>query len=297
MSRAWPQLSVAIAVVVLGIVAVDMAGYRYAAAQLGRSSALSLATVVVLLTLYAGLMRGLTAVASHRRWATATAAPGEEAPAEADVAQRVRTFTRLVFLVGGALLVASYWGLDRQGFQALEQMQVYPVGEAVADDEGLVSAAELLLFVLTLVVTTWLVRNLAGIYEVTNWTRGDAVLRVVVDVGVAYGSDVDEVARTLDEVARDDPDVLDDSEPSVVFMKHGESSLDFALRVYIASPAVMMVITDRLNKQINQTFRRRGIEIPFPQRVLHFRPTAVRLTDGRPVSTGGETAASSGDGG
>ena len=111
--------------------------------------------------------------------------------------------------------------------------------------------------------------------EVTNWTRGDTTMRLVVPIGAAYGSDVEQVTETLNRIAREDPDVLEDPAPSVVFMQHGESSLDFNLRVFIPSPAVMMIARDRLNKAINREFARLGIQIPFPQRDLHIVPDAV----------------------
>jgi len=113
--------------------------------------------------------------------------------------------------------------------------------------------------------------------EVTNWTRGDTTMRLVVPIGAAYGSDVEQVKETLYRVAREDPDVLGDPAPSVVFMAHGESSLDFNLRVFIPSPAVLMVVRDRLNAAINREFDRLDIEIPFPQRDLHIKSTAAPL--------------------
>ena len=107
--------------------------------------------------------------------------------------------------------------------------------------------------------------------EVTNWTRGDTVNRVVVPIGVAYGTDVDEMTELLGEIARGDPDVMTDPGPVVVFMAHGESSLDFEIRLYVPSPSEMLRVRDRINKAINRELARRGIEIPFPQRDLHIR--------------------------
>jgi small-conductance mechanosensitive channel len=111
--------------------------------------------------------------------------------------------------------------------------------------------------------------------DVTNWTRGDTTMRLVISIGAAYGSDVDQVTEVLNRIAQDDSDVLEDPAPSVVFMQHGESSLDFNLRVFIPSPAIMMVVRDRLNKAINREFASLGIEIPFPQRDLHIKSSAV----------------------
>ena len=113
--------------------------------------------------------------------------------------------------------------------------------------------------------------------DVTNWTRGDTTTRLVVPIGAAYGSNVDQVTEVLNRIAQDDPDILDDPAPSVIFMQHGESSLDFNLRVFILSPTMRMAVLDRLNKAINREFARLGIEIPFPQRDLNVKSTAVRI--------------------
>ncbi|MCP5152649.1 MAG: mechanosensitive ion channel [Ectothiorhodospiraceae bacterium] len=107
--------------------------------------------------------------------------------------------------------------------------------------------------------------------EVTNWTRGDTVNRVVIQIGVAYGSDVDQVFEVLERIARAQPEVLTEPPPSVLFVNHGESSLDFEVRVFVPSPAEMMRVRNNINKQLNRELTELGIEIPFPQRDLHIR--------------------------
>jgi len=127
--------------------------------------------------------------------------------------------------------------------------------------------------------------------EVTNWTRGDTINRLVISIGVAYGSDIEKVSEILMQIACEDPDVLQDPAPSVVFMQHGESSLDFNLRVFIPSPSFIMVLRDRLNKRINREFEKHGIEIPFPQRDLHIKSSPVAVKDLAPGPGGNETVA------
>ncbi len=125
--------------------------------------------------------------------------------------------------------------------------------------------------------------------EVTNWTRGDTINRLVISIGVAYGSDVEKVSEILIQIAREDPDVMKDPGPSVVFMQHGDSSLDFNLRVFIPSPEFIMVLRDRLNKRINHEFEKHNIEIPFPQRDLHIKSSVVRPQDLVPDKSSAET--------
>jgi potassium efflux system protein len=125
--------------------------------------------------------------------------------------------------------------------------------------------------------------------EVTNWTRGDTINRTVISIGVAYGSDIELVTRLLAEIAQRESDVLKDPPPSVIFVKHGESSLDFELRVFIPSPQVKSAIHDRLNKAINREFATHKIEMPFPQRDIHIRSSEVDLIVPRPSRDGKPT--------
>lgn len=107
--------------------------------------------------------------------------------------------------------------------------------------------------------------------EVINWTRSDTINRVVVAIGVAYGSDMDKVTELLMNIAREQSKVLRIPAPSVYFMQHGESSLDLELRVFVASPDDILPVRDQLNRQISKVFNEYKIEIPFPQRDLHIR--------------------------
>lgn len=107
--------------------------------------------------------------------------------------------------------------------------------------------------------------------EVTNWTRGDNILRVNIPVGVAYGSDINKVSSLLMNIIKEYHHVLTDPEPGVFFVNHGESSLDFELRVFIASPQIRWEVKDYINKEINRVLAENSIEIPFPQRDIHIK--------------------------
>lgn len=113
-----------------------------------------------------------------------------------------------------------------------------------------------------------------------NWSLSDEVLRVVIRIGVAYGTDIGIVHKILHEVAKDNPHVLEHPLTKVVFEEFGDSSLNFTLRVYIPSVDYILKVRDELNTAIDAAFREAGIEIPFPQRDLHVRsiekPISVR---------------------
>jgi small-conductance mechanosensitive channel len=97
--------------------------------------------------------------------------------------------------------------------------------------------------------------------------------RIRVRVGVAYGSDIDHVRRTLMEVAQDNPDLDSNPEPRVRFRSFGESGLDFELLGWIHQPVLRGRVLDALNSEVYRRFQQESIEIPFPQRVVHLKPS------------------------
>jgi small-conductance mechanosensitive channel len=107
--------------------------------------------------------------------------------------------------------------------------------------------------------------------QVTNWTLSDRVVRLIIAVGVAYGSDVPLVTETLMECAMASSKVLKMPEPEVLFREFGESSLDFELRLWIVNADDRLRVASELRHDIDRRFRKAGIEIAFPQRDLHIR--------------------------
>jgi small-conductance mechanosensitive channel len=107
--------------------------------------------------------------------------------------------------------------------------------------------------------------------KVTNWSYDNDILRVHVDVGVAYGSDVERVRQILLTVAQDHKEVLGEPEPKVFFMEFGDSSLNFTLFAYIHDLRNAFGVRSDLRFAIDKAFRENGIEIPFPQRDIHMK--------------------------
>lgn len=107
--------------------------------------------------------------------------------------------------------------------------------------------------------------------RVINWTLADPKRRVTVSVGVRYGTDPVRVLDLLLEAARENEEVLSYPEPESLFVAHGESSLDFQLRVFTESRRGWMTLTSDLTVSINRKLGEAGIEIPYPQRDLHLR--------------------------
>jgi potassium efflux system protein len=130
--------------------------------------------------------------------------------------------------------------------------------------------------------------------QIMNWTLTDTVTRVVLPVGVAYGSDLALVQRLLADIVKANPLVLDEPKPSIVFVRLGDSSLDFELRLFVKSLSDRVPAMHGLLESINQAFRGNNVEIPFPQRDLHIRTMSPEITlGGNGRSDNGEAQAAS----
>ncbi|MEW6267853.1 MAG: mechanosensitive ion channel domain-containing protein, partial [Thermodesulfobacteriota bacterium] len=113
--------------------------------------------------------------------------------------------------------------------------------------------------------------------EVVNWTHGDPVCRLHVPVGVAYGSDVDEVRTALLEAADGHPQVLADPAPRVELKTFDDSAISFELLVWTRSPRAQATIASDLNYRIHLCLARHGLSIPFPQRELTLPPQVEEI--------------------
>lgn len=108
-------------------------------------------------------------------------------------------------------------------------------------------------------------------HPLLNWTHADKISRIIIPVGVAYGTDTQKIKVILLEIAHAHPDVLMTSSPLVLFRGFGDSSLNFELRAFIEDVDNVAVVTSDLCYEIDAAFRRDGIEIPFPQQDIHWK--------------------------
>ncbi|GIW89809.1 MAG: potassium transporter [Pirellulaceae bacterium] len=104
-----------------------------------------------------------------------------------------------------------------------------------------------------------------------NWTLTDTKNRVVIKVGIAYGSDVALAQRLLLDIARNHPAVLADPPPMATFEEFGDSALILVLRVYLARLDQRLACIHELHMAIDKAFREHRIEIAFPQMDIHVR--------------------------
>lgn len=105
--------------------------------------------------------------------------------------------------------------------------------------------------------------------SVRNFTQGDVATLLQVDVGVAYGSDVQKVRDILVEVANSEELVVRKSETAALFNDFGDSALVFTVYFWIEEPWRRKVIASNVRFRIDEEFRKHGVKIPFPQRDLH----------------------------
>ncbi len=126
-----------------------------------------------------------------------------------------------------------------------------------------------------------------------NWTRNDPITRVVIPVGVAYDSDPLLVHKILLDVATAHPLVLKEPAPAVLFLKFGESALEFEVRVFVRELANRLPLTHELHNQIFEALRANRIEIPFPQRDIHLRNVPAETREAQlfepPVQLGAQS--------
>lgn len=109
--------------------------------------------------------------------------------------------------------------------------------------------------------------------RVLNWSLSDEVLRLVVKVGVAYGSDMKKALALIREAVEEHEQVLKDPQPLITFDEFGDNSLNITARCFIAALNKRRETISDLNLAINQKFNEAGIVIAFPQRDVHLDTT------------------------
>jgi potassium efflux system protein len=116
-----------------------------------------------------------------------------------------------------------------------------------------------------------------------NWTLTDQTNRVVVTIGVEYGSDTRKALELLSRIAAENPRVMTDPPPVITFEGFGDNALTLVLRCYLESLDYRLAVTTELHQAIDDAFRAAGIGIAFPQRDIHLRsaePLEIRLRRG-----------------
>ncbi|MEW5975476.1 MAG: mechanosensitive ion channel domain-containing protein [Acidobacteriota bacterium] len=215
--------------------------------------------------------------------------------------------THYLIIVTGALVAFQFIGVDLTGLAVIFGLLSVGVGFGLQNVTSNFVAGLILLFerpikvgdritvgdtegdVVEINIRSTTIRSLNNIAiivpnsefvssTVINWTYGDQRVRLEIDVGVSYSSDLDTVLRCLGEVAEEHPEVLTSPAPEVLHTGFGDSSWNMRLRAWIGNPKRHPQVRSALNCAIVRKFRENGVEIPFPQRDLHVRsPLPVPL--------------------
>ncbi len=117
--------------------------------------------------------------------------------------------------------------------------------------------------------------------QLLNWSLSDPVIRIVVPVGVAYGSDVQRAMELMMKAARESRYVLKKPKPLITFESFGDNSLLLKLRCFIGSVDDRLPAISDLHVSIDRKLREAGISIAFPQRDVHIdttRPLEIRVS-------------------
>ena len=104
-----------------------------------------------------------------------------------------------------------------------------------------------------------------------NWTRADSINRIMLTVGIAYGSDTERACELLWKVVKEHPEVMDDPAPRITFEEFGDSSLNFTVRCFLSKVENRLTTIHELHMAIDKEFRKAEIEIAFPQCDIHIR--------------------------
>ena len=119
--------------------------------------------------------------------------------------------------------------------------------------------------------------------QLINWSLSNPVIRLIIPVGIAYGSDTRLAQKLLIQVARKHRDVLNEPAASALFMGFGDNTLNFELRIFVKEVLRRFQILSELNLAIDDAFADAGITIAFPQRDVHLdtlEPLQVVMTRG-----------------
>ena len=146
---------------------------------------------------------------------------------------------------------------DRVKLESGEKGDVYDIG---------LRSTKILTFDNTLIV----VPNKQIVNEkLTNLSYPDPQIRVSIDVGVAYGTDLDKAKAILETVCHDHEEVLDEPPPKAYFVNFGDSSLDIRILCRVKQWGDQWRVAEELRMGVYKAFNREGVEIPFPQRVVY----------------------------
>jgi len=189
---------------------------------------------------------------------------------------------KITVLVAGsaALLVGIGLGLQQtfndivSGIILLSERSI-KVGDVLEIDDDIVRIQEIGLRTSTGSnrdeITIIIPNSLITTNKVINWSHQSKKTRFKINVGVAYGSDVDLVSKILKESTLEHPDISDENLVDIRFLDFGNSSLDFQILFYSENIFRIEKEKSDIRKIINRKFTENKISISFPKMDVHFK--------------------------
>ena len=107
--------------------------------------------------------------------------------------------------------------------------------------------------------------------HLTNWTLGNSYARFEIIVGVAYGTNLEEAHNLVVEVLHSHNNVLKYPQPLVAFKEFGSSSIDLAIKFWVANYISGITVKSDLIIAIDKLFKEKNISIPFPQQEVYIK--------------------------
>lgn len=241
----------------------------------------------------------LRVVKIFTRWYADSVASKTESNLDDELLPLVRRMLNLLILVIGAVVVLDHFEVDVKGLIAILGVGSLAIALAAQDtianmiagfilmldrpfrkgdrvqlasgetvdvyDIGLRSS-KFMTFDNTLVIVP---NNELVKAKVTNLSYPEEAIRIVIEIGVAYGVEIENVKAILLEAAKSHANVLEEPPPGAFLVGFGDSSLNFRLVCRVGQLRLHWNTAEELRCKIYNEFNRAGIEIPFPQRVVH----------------------------
>ncbi len=213
-----------------------------------------------------------------------------------------RNLLSVLVIVAGVYILFSIWGIDMTawmasagilgiavGFAAKDTLanlfsgvfiladMPYKLGDYVVLDSGERGAVTHIGIRSTRMLTRddvemTIPNSIMGNSKIVNQSGGPyEKFRIRIPVGVAYGSDIDQVRKILMDIAKDNDQVVRHPEARVRFRALGTSSLDFQLMVWVSQPALRGRVTDALLTSIYKHFNQEGVEIPYAKQDVYIK--------------------------
>jgi small-conductance mechanosensitive channel len=107
--------------------------------------------------------------------------------------------------------------------------------------------------------------------HLTNWTLSNNKKRTDIEIGVAYGTNLEETKRILEEILGNHPLVLQNPEPIIWFKEFSASSIDIVVKFWVGHIKFSNDVKSDLIIMIDKSFRENNIEIPFPKQDIYIK--------------------------